>query len=144
MGCNALILLDTHVLVWALEGDRRLKGPARETIEAAALNNDGIAISAISVWEIAMLTERGRLVLSRDVVDWIDFVVSAARMTLLPLEPGIAIACNRLPGTFHADPADRIIVGTARRHGLPLLTADRKIIEYAEAGHLTAIDAGRQ
>ena len=137
-----MILLDTHVLIWAFEGDRRLTGPTRQTIDTAMMDG-GIAISAISVWEIAMLTERGRLALSRDVVEWIDVVLIEPAIHLLPLEPAIAIGCNRLPGAFHADPADRIIVATARHLGLPLLTADRKIIGYADAGHVKVIDAGR-
>ena len=135
-----MILLDTHVLVWAVSGDRRLGTNAAAAIERAH-RSDRIGISAITPWEIALLAERGRLRLAQDVGEWIDAALSAQSVDVLPIEPAIAVASVRLPGQFHADPADRLIVATARHWGVPLATADQAIAGYAADGHLRVIDA---
>lgn len=142
MGGAALILLDTHVLVWAVDGDRRLGTNAAAAIEQAR-RSDRIGISAITPWEIALLAERGRLRLTQDVGEWIDAALNAQGVDVLPIEPAIAVASVRLPGTFHADPADRLIIATARHWRTPLATADRAIAAYASDGHLRVIDATR-
>ena len=139
---SALILLDTHVLVWAVDGDRRLGENAAAAIEQAR-RTDRIGISAITPWEIALLAERGRLRLAQDVGEWMDAALSAPGLDVLPIEPAIAVASVRLPGEFHADPADRLIVATARHWRTPLATADRAIAAYASSGHLRVIDATR-
>lgn len=137
-----MILLDTHVLVWAVEGNRRLGARAAAAIDEAR-RSDRIGISAITPWEMALLVQRGRLRLALDVGAWIDAALSRQGVDLLPIEPAIAIASVRLPGGFHADPADRFIVATARHWRAPLLTADRAIAAYAAAGHLRVIEATR-
>ena len=137
-----MIVLDTHVLIWAMEADVRLGGAARSAIAQAAPEH-GVGVSAITPWEIALLSEKGRLHLSRDVAAWIDAALRLPGVRLAPILPAIAIDSVRLPGTFHAHPADRLIVATARHHGAPLLTADRAILEYAAGGHVNAIDASR-
>ena len=139
---SALILLDTHVLVWAVGSDRRLGANAAEAIEEAQ-RSDRIGVSAITPWEIALLVAKGRLRLALDVGAWIDAALGAQGVELLPIEPAIAVDSVRLPGDFHADPADRIIIATARRWGVPLVTADRAIVDYAAGGHLRVIDAVR-
>ena len=137
-----MIVLDTHALIWAIEDERRLGADARAKITAAE-QADGIGISAITPWEIAMLAEKGRLRLSREVREWIMAVLALPAIGLLPIEPAIAIESVRLPGAFHADPADRLIVATARHYGAPLLTADYAILTYAAGGHVQTIDALR-
>ena len=137
-----MIVLDTHVLVWAVDGDARLGGTARAAIEEAG-RTDRIAVSAITPWEIALLAERGRLRLGRDAGLWIDTALALPGIHLMPIEPAIAIDSVRLPGSFHADPADRLIVATARYCSAPLLTADRAILEYAAGGHVHGVDASR-
>ena len=137
-----MILLDTHVLVWAVEDDRRLGETARATIEESR-HADGAAISAITPWEIALLVEKGRLQLAMDLGDWIQAVLHAPGVDLIPIEPVIAIDSVRLPGAFHADPADRLIVATARHRRIPLLTADHAILAYAVEGHVQSIDAAQ-
>ena len=137
-----MILLDTHALIWALEDERRLGADARAAI-AAAEQADGLGISAITPWEIALLAETGRLRLSREVREWIVAALALPAIGLLPLEPAISSESVRLPGAFPPDPADRLIVATARHHGAPLLTADYAILSYAAAGHVQTIDALR-
>ena len=135
-----MIVLDTHVLVWAIVGDRRLGAAARAAI-TETMRTDRIAVSAITPWEIAMLAEKGRLRLGREVQSWIDAALAPPGVFLAPIEPAIAIDSVRLPGKFHADPADRFIVSTARYLDSPLLTADSAILSYAAAGHVRAMNA---
>ena len=137
-----MILLDTHVLIWAVEGDRRLGAKAATAIEEAR-RSDRIGISAITPWEIALLVEKGRLRLALDVGAWVDRALGAQGVGLLPIEPPIALDAVRLPGDFHADPADRFIIATARHWRIPLATADRAIAHYAEGGYLRVIDAAQ-
>ena len=136
-------MLDTHVLVWAAEGERRLGPDARAAIATAAEEPDGIGVSAITPWEIALLAERGRLRLAQEAGAWIRAVLALPGIRLLPVEPAIALDGARLPGAFRADPADRLIIATARQCGAPLLTADFAILSYAAGGHVQAIDATR-
>ena len=137
-----MILLDTHVLIWAAEDNRRLGEAARATIEEARYS-DRVGVSAITPWDIALLVEKGRLQLAMELGAWIRTVFQAPGIHLVPIEPAIAIDSVRLPGNFHADPADRLIIATARRWGAPLLTADTAILAYGAEGHVQAIDAAR-
>lgn len=136
-----MIVLDTHVLIWALNDDSRLGAGAREIIDREAGLGE-VLVSAITPWEIVMLTEKGRLALGRDVASWLDAALALPGLVLAPLLPAIAVDSVRLPGGFHADPADRLIIATARHANAVLLTADRTILDYAAAGHVPAIDAG--
>ncbi len=136
-----MIVIDTHVLIWALDDDRRLGDAARQVLMAAATDG-GIMVSAITPWEIALLAHKGRLTLGREISAWIDAALALPGIALAPIEPAIAVDSVRLPGIFHADPADRLIIATARHANLPLLTADRAILDYANSGHVIAIDAG--
>lgn len=141
MGRLFVIVLDTHVLIWALGDDGRLGLQARAAIEAAG--EGGVVVSAITPWEIAMLVQKGRLALADDVGAWLETVLALPALRLAALEPAIAVDSVRLPGTLHADPADRLIIATARHLGFPLLTADRAILDYGNAGHVHVIDASR-
>lgn len=134
------VLLDTHALVWLLAGNERLGTRAREAIQKAA-GTDKLYVAAISVWEIAMLVSKGRLVLDRDVGEWIQAALALPGIRLEALSPEIAIASTRLPGEFHADPADRIIAASARHLGAVLVTADSLLLNYAAGGHLKALNA---
>ena len=89
-----------------------------------------------------MLVAKGRLQLAMEVGVWVDRALSLPGVDLLPIEPGIASDSVCLPGEFQADPADRLIVATARHWPATLLTADQAILRYAADGHLKAIDAG--
>lgn len=135
-----MILLDTHAFVWTVGGDRRLGPRARAAIGEAA-SGDGVLVSAITPWEVALLVGKGRLRLGREVGAWLEAALALPGMVLAPIEPAIAVDSTRLPGDFHADPADRLIVATSRHRGVPLLTADRAILSYAANGYLHALDA---
>lgn len=135
-----MIVLDTHVLVWSVSGDMRLGEATRTQIETTARTGE-VLVSAITPWEIALLTEKGRLRLGQDVGSWIQSALAFPGVRLAPIEPAIAVDSARLPGEFHADPADRIIIATARHSNAPLVTADSAILAYAATGHLQAVDA---
>jgi len=134
------VLLDTHVLVWLVEGNTKLRPVARSMIQKAA--DEGRAtISAITPWEIALLVSKGRLQLGADVMQWIHAVLSKPGLQLVPLDPEIAVASTRLPFEMHADPADRILVATARHLGATFVTADGALLEFSKQGHFVAMDA---
>ena len=113
MGVHALIVLDTHTLIRAVEGDGQLGAGASRLIEET-VQTGRVAVSAITPWEIALLVERRRLLLGREVGEWIAEALALPGVTLIPIEPAMAVDSVRLPGGFHADPADRLIVATAR------------------------------
>ncbi len=137
-----MIVLDTHVLVWVMDNDAKLGPQAREAVVEASKAGD-IGVSAITPWEIALLVEKGRLRLAREVAEWLDAALAAQGVRLLPIEPRVALDSVRLPGAFHADPADRLIVAAARRWGATLITADAAIISYAKTGHVDVMEAVR-
>lgn len=124
-----MIVLDTHALVWWIGGDARLSRNAAKAIRKE--QPDGrIIVSAISAWEIGMLVSKGRLALTMDVDAWLQTIQGIDGVTLLPLSTNAATASTRLPGTFHGDPADRMIVATAREENAALVSADQRIRRY--------------
>jgi PIN domain nuclease of toxin-antitoxin system len=123
-----VILLDTHIWVWWVDGSPQLDPARRKQIEDNEVT--GLAVSVISCWEVAKLVELNRLELRRPVAKWIEQALSYPGIRLLYLTPRIAVESCQLPGAFHRDPADQIIVATARIRGCPLLTADERILQY--------------
>jgi PIN domain nuclease of toxin-antitoxin system len=121
-----LVILDSHALLWHASESRHLSESAKVAIDAA----DVLGVSTISAWEIGMLVQKGRLSLKYEVHDWIEQVATLPKVTWMPLDTKIAVLSTRLPGSFHGDPADRIITATALSRGVPLITADRRILEY--------------
>jgi PIN domain nuclease of toxin-antitoxin system len=89
-----------------------------------------------------VLVRKKRIDLYRDVLVWVRDALSLPGLKLTPLEPEIAVASTRLPFEMHADPADRILVATARHLGATLVTADGALLEFAKQGHFVAMDAG--
>jgi PIN domain nuclease of toxin-antitoxin system len=133
-------VLDTHVWIWLVEGDRAALAPsAIEAIERAA-KEGAVRVSAISVWEVAMLVAKGRISLSRPVDEWVQAALGAPGVRLLPLSPEIAIESTRLPGGPHGDPADRIVMASARVLGGQLATCDGVILDYSKRGQLNVLD----
>lgn len=137
-----MILLDTHVLIWTVEGDRRLGPRAAEIIDEER-RAEGALVSPISAWEAAMLMDKGKLVLSKPLAGWFDAVLSDPGFVLATMTVAIGVDAGGLSGRIHGDPADRMIIATGRALGCPVLTADEKILAYAAAGHVQAIDARR-
>lgn len=131
MGSAGLIVLDTHVLIWWVNGDDHLSKPARKAIEDTLAADGQVLVSAITAWEIAMLVERERIALAMDLDEWLATVASLEGVELIPVTPQVAIQSATLPGEFHKDPADRIIVALARERNAVLVTADDKIQRYA-------------
>ncbi|NOX62261.1 MAG: type II toxin-antitoxin system VapC family toxin [Chloroflexi bacterium] len=123
-----MIVLDTHIWVWWVHGDKRLTRTQIAAIEANEM--DMIGVSAISCWEIAKLVEYDRLELPCSLEDWFADALGYPGIRLLNLTPEIAIESTRLPNRFHGDSADQIIVATARVYGCPLVTSDAKILAY--------------
>jgi len=123
-----MILLDTHIWVWWVDGSERLSPEQMLEIQ----NNEAgiIGVSAISCWEVAKLVELGRIELDVPIDEWIHQALNYPGVRLLELTPDIAIESTRLPGEFHRDPADQIIVATARIHDCLLLTVDDRIKSY--------------
>lgn len=134
------LLLDTHVWLWVVAGSPELSARARQTIDKAAAEG-ALRIAAISLWEIALLASRGRIVLGKSISFWLDEALAEPGPTIEPLNPQVAIESYALPEVFHPDPADRMIVATARVTGAVLMTRDRQILDFAARGHLTAIAA---
>jgi PIN domain nuclease of toxin-antitoxin system len=117
-----------------------LSPPIRARINDAAKIGQ-LRLSAISIWEISMLAVRQRIELGRPTTAWIAEAEARSRIVLEPLSTEVAIEAGQLPGGFRSDPADLIIVATARVIGATLMTRDRRILDYAAAGHLNAIAA---
>ena len=124
-----MILLDTHIWFWFVQGHARL-GSKHEQIIENALRQQSVAVSAISCWEIAMMINRSRVETTVGALEWIRQALAPSGVQLLPLTPEISVESTQLPGTFHRDPADQIIVATARVYNAPLLTQDAKIVDY--------------
>lgn len=123
-----MILLDTHVWIWWVNNDSQLSEPMRRRIHTG--EHAGLGVSVISCWEVANLVRVGRLDLTGHAMDWIRLALRYPGVRLVPLTPRIAVEANELPEPFHRDPADRILVATARVRRCPMLTADRKILDY--------------
>jgi PIN domain nuclease of toxin-antitoxin system len=123
-----MIVLDTHIWIWWVHDDPHLTEKQKELIR----NNEeqGLGVSVISCWEVAKLVEYNRLTLPCSVSEWLDKALAYPGIRLLNLTPRIAVGSTELPGEFHKDPADQIIVATARVYDCELLTADDKIQKY--------------
>ena len=129
MGCAQVIVLDTHAWVWWLSNPENLSKKARDRIEKSRKNNT-INVSSISVWEVAMLVEKGRLKLTMDVMEWVAKSEALPFIHFIPVSNSIALKSIQLPGELHADPADRIIIATAIIQRGTLVTKDDKILNY--------------
>ena len=123
-------LLDTHAWVWLAADDARLSARSRTAIRRARAGDD-LWLSLISVWELAKKVEKGQIVLDRPIDHWIDSAVAIGGLNLWELTRPVLIESCRLPQPFHGDPADQMIVATARHHDAVIVTRDQKIRRYA-------------
>lgn len=123
-----MILLDTHIWVWWIHSDARLTDSHLKWLSENELQ--GLGVSMISVWEVAKLVEYNRLILPCPVANWFEQALLYPGIALINITVQIALESTQLPGKFHRDPADQMIVATARIYDCPLLTADAKILNY--------------
>lgn len=124
-------LLDTHTWVWWQMRPERLSDRVRALI-AQPDGYDEMLLSAISPWEFCKLLEKGRIGIRGDPEVWIGSALEMPKLRLVPLSPRLAYRSTVLPPPFHSDPADQIIVATARQEDATVLTADRHILEYPQ------------
>ena len=124
-----MIVLDTHIFVWLNQNDFRLTNHHRQVIEKE--REHGLGVSTISLIEIARLVNARRIILPLPIQEWFDIALSQEGIILISITPKIAVEAQELPGDFHKDPADRIIVATARIFDIPLVTVDKKILSYS-------------
>jgi len=132
------LLIDTHIFLWLMFKDNNLKPKDLKIINEFAKNN-ALLISAISIWEIALLEKRRRIHLYQPITTWMETALGSPGLSLAPLTPPILCESVALPEAFHKDPADRMIVATARTLRAHLLTYDEKILEYARQGLIDCI-----
>jgi len=137
---DAGLVIDTHVWLWLESEPDRLGGAARARIERAARVGQ-LWVSVMSVWEIGMLVAKDRIRLSMPVDEWVRQASATPGMQMLGVIPEIALESTRLPDAPHGDPVDRLLMASARLHNLTLVTADEKILAYAQQGHLKALKA---
>ena len=123
-----MILLDTHTWIWSHSATKLLSDDAKKWIKKTL--TDQRAIASISIWEFAMMVVKGRINVKIDPKLWLNNAIKKSGIKVIELSPEIAMESCNLPGDFHKDPADQIIVATARIHNLTLLTKDPKILRY--------------
>ena len=132
-----MLLLDTHAILWLDNGDP-LSAAAHEAIRRAAPAG-GVLVSPVSAWEFGLLVGKGRIALDLEPIAWFQRFLRVAGIRLTPLTVEVAAGCCVLPEPFHGDPADRMLVATARACDVPLVTRDRRILDYATSGAISAI-----
>ena len=140
MSARSRLVLDTHVWLWfALGIQGKFRPAVLRTIELAA-ESSNLHVSIVSVWEIAMLVAKERVSLPIAVDEWISAALAPAQIKLVGLSRiGTVLDSVKLPGTFHADAADRFLIATARNLRATLVTHDADIIAYAKLGHLQVL-----
>ncbi|HUI18616.1 MAG TPA: type II toxin-antitoxin system VapC family toxin [Alphaproteobacteria bacterium] len=125
-----MLLLDTHAIIWIAEGEP-IERSARGAVEAAR-SAGGVLVSPVSAWEIGLLVSKGRILsLAPTPAEWLARFLAQPGVRETSLTTSAALASSFLPEPFHGDPADRLLVATARELAVPLLTRDRVILAYA-------------
>lgn len=135
------LLLDTHAAIWLAEG--QLSDEIFAQIVAAGLT-DGVFVSPVSAWEVGLLARprpdgKPAVTFKPDPQAWFATLLSQPILMEAPFTPRVAIDSSFLPGPFHNDPVDRLLVATARHMNIPLLTRDERILAYSKAGHVQAV-----
>ena len=125
------LLLDTHILVWYQTVPQQLRKQQLSVLRSAEQRGEELAISSMSLWEIAMLVRRGRLQIHRPVGDWLREIENSPRIVVLPVTAQVALESVQFEDPFPKDPTDRIIAATAFCLGLSLVTSDERIRENA-------------
>ena len=136
---DGAVLLDTCALIWFLSNTLP---PATEARLIEAALTGGIYVSPVSAWEIGLLSRPGRSLAGRllpDAKTWFARAMRGPGFRAAPFTPEIAIDASHLPGALHQDPADRMLIATARHLNAPIVTRDRRILAYAEGGGVAAL-----
>lgn len=128
---NKPLLLDTHIWIWYVMGSPELKKKDQDLITQALCHHEAY-LAAISLWEIAMLEKKQRIILDMPCLNWINTFMTATPIQCVPLTPDIAVDSCNLPNSLHNDPADRMITATARTKNLMLVTRDERILHYGK------------
>lgn len=136
-----LLLLDTHIWIWVMEGRTEEMHASVLPAVARAQAEGRVCISAITVWELGMLQSKGRLKLALDTREWVRRALGVPGVRLAELSPEVALDSSFLPGEVHGDPADRILIATARHLGATLVTRDEHLVRYGQQGLLAVMDA---
>lgn len=137
-----LLVLDTHAWLWLMDGDERLDAGGFADAAEEAASRGLLLVSAISLWEVAMLEAVGRLHLSIPVASWLAEAVSTPGLSIVPVDAELAAESAQLPGRFPGDGCDRLIVATTRLRGGRLLTADPRLVRYGSEGHVRVTEIG--
>jgi PIN domain nuclease of toxin-antitoxin system len=133
------LLLDTCAIIW-IALNEPIKPEARAAMNAAFAAEEKVRISPISAWELGVLSAKGRLAAAMSPISIFGEVIATAGIRVEALSPEVLIESSFLPGTLHRDPADRILIATARTFDLTLVTRDQAILDYARQGHVRALD----
>lgn len=133
------LLLDTCAAIWLAEGET-IADEAMAAIDHAGNTGGTVYVSPITAWEIGLLAARGRIAISVPPLTWFERLLAVPGVALADLSVAVLVASSYLPGTPPRDPADRMIAATARENGFKLITRDRLLLDYAEAGHIEAIN----
>ncbi len=136
---SAALLLDTCAIIWTANGDV-INANATRAMADAASDRKPLYVSPISAWEIGILVARGRLSIVGRVQNWFSNVLTTPGVTSAKMPEDLLIESSFLPGTPPNDPADRIIITTAREYDLTIVTRDKRILDYAKAGHVKAME----
>lgn len=139
-----MVILDTHVWVWAVSGDATRLGRAARRQLSQPVDSSPVWVSAISAFEITALHRAGRLRLSQPVDRWIRESIDRGGFRVIEVSAEIAGDAGAIPASALADPIDRLLVATARDYGVPLMTRDRAVLDYAtRTGLVKVVDASR-
>lgn len=130
---NKPLLVDTHIWIWFVMGSPELQSKDQDLI-TQALRQQSAYLAAISLWEIAMLDKKQRIILDMPCLTWVNTFMASTPIQIVSLSPEIAIESCNLPNFSHNDPADRMITATARIKNLKLVTRDERILEYGKKG----------
>lgn len=132
------LLLDTCAIIWIAQ-DEPIRPEAKKVLREAWTAGSGVSVSPISAWELGLLSARGKLPSTQSPTLMFGEVLATPGIKVEALTPGLLIDSSFLPGELHRDPADRIIIATARASGLTIVTRDRLILDYADMGHVRAL-----
>jgi len=133
-------LLDTHIWIWVQTNNTSYLHDLTPQEISRWQRQGRLFLSAASVWELGMAYARGRIDLGTSIDRWVDTALEHGGAQLLELSAPILLESTRLPGTFHRDPGDRMVVATARDYDLTLVTRDERIIQYGQQGYVKVLE----